>query len=107
VIPPDRDRVDGEGEFAVVVGREAKGLTLDNAMDYVFGFTIMDDISDRAAQIPEDGRYERNWYAGKSMDGDARRGHIASSAAIPTGPTRRARPDREPASTRPDPRLRS
>jgi 2-keto-4-pentenoate hydratase/2-oxohepta-3-ene-1,7-dioic acid hydratase in catechol pathway len=71
VIPPGRDTVDWEGEFSIVIGREAKGLTLDNAMDYVFGFTILYDISDRAAQIPIDGRYARDWYAGKSMDDSA------------------------------------
>lgn len=68
VIPPGRERIDWEGEFAIIIGREAKGLTLDNAMDYVFGFTILYDVSDRAAQIPVDGRYARDWYAGKSMD---------------------------------------
>jgi len=71
VIPPNRDRVDWEGEFSIVLGREAKGLTLENAMDYVFGFTIVFDVSDRAAQIPIDGRYARDWYAGKSMDNAA------------------------------------
>jgi len=71
VIPPGRDTVDWEGEFSIVIGREAKGLTLANAMDYVLGFTILFDVSDRAAQIPVDGRYARDWYAGKSMDSSA------------------------------------
>lgn len=71
VIPPGRDRIDWEGEFAIVLGKKAKGLTLENAMDHVFGFTIVYDVSDRAAQIPEAGRYARDWYAGKSMDGAA------------------------------------
>jgi len=71
VIPPGRDTIDWEGEFSVVMGREAKNLTLDNAMDYVFGFTIIYDVSDRAAQIPVDGWYARDWYAGKSMDNSA------------------------------------
>jgi len=70
-IPAGRTTIDWEGEFVIVIGREAKGLTLDNAMDYVFGFTIMFDISDRAAQIPVDGRYARDWFAGKSMDNSA------------------------------------
>ena len=70
-IPPGRDRIDWEGEFAIVVGREAKNLTLDNALDHVFGFTIVFDVSDRAAQIPENGRYARDWFAGKSMDNAA------------------------------------
>lgn len=68
VIPPGRERIDWEGEFAFVVGKAAKNLTLDSAMDYVFGFTIVYDVSDRAAQSPVDGRYARDWFAGKSMD---------------------------------------
>jgi len=69
VIPRGRDTIDWEGEFAVVMSREAKDLTLDNAMDYVFGFTIVYDLSDRAAQIPgEKGRYPNDWFPGKSLD---------------------------------------
>ena len=69
VIPRGRDTIDWEGEFAIVMAREAKDLTLDNAMDYVFGFTIVYDLSDRAAQIPgEQGRYPNDWFPGKSLD---------------------------------------
>jgi 2-keto-4-pentenoate hydratase/2-oxohepta-3-ene-1,7-dioic acid hydratase in catechol pathway len=71
VIPPGRETIDWEGELSIVIGREAKNLTLENAMDYVFGFTIMFDVSDRAYQIPVDGRYARDWFAGKSMDDSA------------------------------------
>ena len=68
VIPPGRDQIDWEGEFSIVIGKQAKNLTLENAMDYVFGFTIVYDVSDRAAQIPVNGRYARDWFPGKSMD---------------------------------------
>jgi len=71
VIPPGRDRIDWEGEFAIVVGRRAKNVTLENAMDHVFGFTIVYDVSDRAAQMPVNGRYARDWFSGKSMDNAA------------------------------------
>jgi len=47
VIPRNVDTLDWEGEFSIVMGREAKNLTLENAMDYVFGFTILYDVSDR------------------------------------------------------------
>ena len=70
-IPDGRTTIDWEGEFSIVIGREAKDLTLENAMDYVFGFTILFDVSDRLAQIPIDGRYARDWFAGKSMDNSA------------------------------------
>jgi 2-keto-4-pentenoate hydratase/2-oxohepta-3-ene-1,7-dioic acid hydratase in catechol pathway len=71
VIPPGRDRIDWEGEFAIVIGKQAKNVTLDTAMDHVFGFTIIYDVSDRAAQIPDGGRYARDWFSGKSMDNAA------------------------------------
>lgn len=71
VIPPGRDTIDWEGEFSIVLGRQAKNLTLENAMDAVFGFTIVYDVSDRAAQIPVDGRYPNDWFPGKSMDNSA------------------------------------
>jgi 2-keto-4-pentenoate hydratase/2-oxohepta-3-ene-1,7-dioic acid hydratase in catechol pathway len=70
-IPPGRERIDWEGEFAIVIGKRARYVTLENAMDHVFGFTIVFDVSDRAAQMPEDGRYARDWFAGKSMDNAA------------------------------------
>ena len=69
VIPPGRDRIDWEGEFSIVLGKQARNLTLDNAMDHVFGFTILYDVSDRAAQIPDHGRFARDYFAGKSMEG--------------------------------------
>lgn len=71
VIPPGHERIDWEGELAIVVGKQARNLTLDNAMDHVFGFTIVYDVSDRAAQAPINGRYARDWFAGKSMDNAA------------------------------------
>jgi 2-keto-4-pentenoate hydratase/2-oxohepta-3-ene-1,7-dioic acid hydratase in catechol pathway len=84
VIPPGRKKIDWEGEFAIVVARTAKNLTLDNAMDYVFGFTIMYDVSDRAAQTPDGGRYARDWFSGKSMDNAAPMGpHIVPKEFLP------------------------
>jgi len=71
VIPPGRDRIDWEGEFSIVLGKQARDLTLENAMDHVFGFTILYDVSDRAAQIPDHGRFARDYFAGKSMEGSA------------------------------------
>jgi len=72
VIPRNVDTLDWEGEFSVVIGRQAKDLTLANAMDYVFGFTITYDVSDRAKQMPgAAGRYPNDWFPGKSLDNGA------------------------------------
>lgn len=71
VIPPGRDQIDWEGELAVIMGRKATRVGLDDAMDYVFGFTIMYDVSDRASQYRRTQAYDVDWFSGKSRDGAA------------------------------------
>ena len=66
VIPARRDRVDWECELAVVVGKTAKGVTADRAKDYIFGYTMMNDVSDRGGRT--DGRHGTDWLIGKSHD---------------------------------------
>ena len=48
-VTPDQD-VDYEGELAVVIGRRARRVPADEALDYVAGYTIVNDVSDRAVQ---------------------------------------------------------
>lgn len=47
VIPAEDTQTDYEVEFSVVIGRMARGLTEQNAMDHVFGYTIVNDVSAR------------------------------------------------------------
>jgi len=68
IMQPHHATIDWEGEFSIVMGSETRYATLENAMDHVFGFTITFDVSDRERQIPENGRYARDWFPGKSMD---------------------------------------
>ena len=50
-VPPDAsEQIQYEGELVCVVGREAKGLTRDNALDCLLGFTIGNDFSERTWQ---------------------------------------------------------
>ena len=58
------DSLDYEAELGVVLGRDAKGVTKDEARDYVFGYTIINDISARNLQTRH-----KQWYLGKSLDG--------------------------------------
>lgn len=54
VLPPDAtDRVEYEGELACVVGRTAKHLTRDDALDCLLGFTIGNDVSERSWQAED------------------------------------------------------
>ncbi|MCZ6639645.1 MAG: fumarylacetoacetate hydrolase family protein [Candidatus Dadabacteria bacterium] len=55
VIYPDHmsSRVDYEGELAVVIGRTAKDVNVDEALDYVFGYTCLNDITARDLQAKD------------------------------------------------------
>lgn len=66
VIPAVADDVDYEGEIAVVIGRRAHGVSLDDALSYVAGYTLLNDVSDRSWQ-----RRQSQWALGKCFDGFA------------------------------------
>jgi 2-keto-4-pentenoate hydratase/2-oxohepta-3-ene-1,7-dioic acid hydratase in catechol pathway len=63
-LPAGRDQVDWECELSVVVGREADHVPVERARDYIFGFTLQNDVSDRAGR--GDGRHGSDWFMGKS-----------------------------------------
>jgi 2-keto-4-pentenoate hydratase/2-oxohepta-3-ene-1,7-dioic acid hydratase in catechol pathway len=66
--------LDYEGEFVIVIGRRGKHVTVDNAMDYVAGYTILNDISERKLDSKQPPKVERemnrffDWLVGKWMD---------------------------------------
>ena len=58
------DSLDYEVELAVIIGKDAKNVAKEDAFDYVFGYTIMNDVSARNLQTRH-----KQWYFGKSLDG--------------------------------------
>ncbi|MGG0286501.1 fumarylacetoacetate hydrolase family protein [Peribacillus butanolivorans] len=62
-IPINSKEVDFEAELAIVIGKKAKNVSEKEANDYVFGYTIMNDISARDLQF-QDGQ----WSRGKTAD---------------------------------------
>lgn len=58
VRPPQSERTDYEGELAAVIGRVAKNVSTEDALDYVFGYTIGNDVTARDLQKP-DGQWAR------------------------------------------------
>lgn len=58
------DSLDYEVELGVVLDKDAKGVSVEEALDYVFGYTIINDISARNLQTRH-----KQWYLGKSLDG--------------------------------------
>lgn len=59
------DSVDYEAELAVVIGKQAKNVTPEKAMDHVFGFTCANDVSARDWQFD---KQKGQWARGKSFD---------------------------------------
>jgi 2-keto-4-pentenoate hydratase/2-oxohepta-3-ene-1,7-dioic acid hydratase in catechol pathway len=67
LIPRRSNEIDFEAELAVVIGKNAKNVTRDQAMDYVFGYTCANDVTARDWQRDKDlggGQFAR----GKSFD---------------------------------------
>ena len=64
LIPPIARTVDWEGELAVVIGRRAKGVKAKDALRYVAGYTVMNDVSERKLQIKKrtDSRPRDEWF---------------------------------------------
>nr|WP_257101547.1 fumarylacetoacetate hydrolase family protein [Streptomyces sp. alain-838] len=56
VLPPEARQVDWEVELAVVIGRTARRVTTEQAMDHVAGYTVCNDISARDLQFPAEHR---------------------------------------------------
>jgi acylpyruvate hydrolase len=63
VLPTISKQVDYEAELAVVIGRRAKRVGETEALDYVFGYTLINDVSARDLQFG-DGQ----WVRGKGLD---------------------------------------
>jgi 2-keto-4-pentenoate hydratase/2-oxohepta-3-ene-1,7-dioic acid hydratase in catechol pathway len=58
VLPPQSSQVEHEGELAVVIGKIAKSVSVDRALEYVFGYTIGNDVTARDLQH-SDGQWAR------------------------------------------------
>ena len=68
VIPHGRDRIDWEVELGAVIGRTAKYVDANNAQDYVFGYTVSIDVSDRGGRPPGGFGQGSDWFVGKGHD---------------------------------------
>lgn len=64
IIPKNSEKTDWEVELAVVIGKKASYVSEDEAMEYVAGYTLHNDYSERAYQLERSGQ----WVKGKSCD---------------------------------------
>ena len=70
------EQVDWEGELAVIIGRTARRVSQANALDYVFGYTIANDVSARDLQARD-----KQWTRAKGLDTFCPLGPVVVTAA--------------------------
>ncbi len=63
MLPQSCDQIDWEVELAVVIGRTGKRIAAEDALDYIAGFSVLNDVSGRQAQFSDS-----QWFRGKSFD---------------------------------------
>lgn len=73
-LPPKREKVEFEAEFAIVIDEQCRSVTPDEAMEYIAGFTCVNDISNRDDQLEE-----QNWVRGKAFDGSLPMGPVIAT----------------------------
>jgi 2,4-diketo-3-deoxy-L-fuconate hydrolase len=79
-IPPIASQIDYEAELTIVIGRRARNVSEDEAIEYVFGYTNANDVSARDLQFSEGGQ----WTRSKSIDTFCPTGpYIATRDEIP------------------------
>ena len=64
VIPPNSEKTDWEVELALVIGKQASYVEEQDAISHMAGYTVMNDLSERAYQLEGTGQ----WVKGKSCD---------------------------------------
>ena len=65
IIPRDSQKTDWEVELGVVIGAHAKNVSVEEALEYVAGYCVVNDLSERSYQLEGTGQ----WVKGKSCDG--------------------------------------
>ncbi len=72
-LPAYSRMVDWEAELTAVIGRRAKDVPVDKALDYVAGYTVANDLSARdftaRPQVPDTSPFKYDWVSQKSFDG--------------------------------------
>lgn len=84
VYPPQSQRVDYEGELAIIIGKESKHINAEQAVNAIWGYTIANDVTARDLQ-----RQDSQWTRAKGFDGFCPLGpwvvrHLSADARLQT-----------------------
>ncbi|MFB5283920.1 fumarylacetoacetate hydrolase family protein [Peribacillus sp. Hz7] len=75
------EQLDYEGELAVIIGKEGKAIAKEEALDYVFGYTILNDVTARDLQSRH-----KQFFIGKSLDATCPLGPCIVHKSVITDP---------------------
>lgn len=84
-VPKGRRQIDWECELGVVIGKTARNVPSGYAVEYIFGYTLELDVSDRQGR--GDSRYGSDWLIGKSRDTFAPMGPFITPKEFISDPT--------------------
>jgi 2-keto-4-pentenoate hydratase/2-oxohepta-3-ene-1,7-dioic acid hydratase in catechol pathway len=76
IFPHVSTKIDYEVELAVVIGRTGRDISRDRAMEHIFGYTIVNDVTARDIQRRHGGQY----FKGKGLDGSCPLGPVIVTA---------------------------
>jgi len=68
ILPPETKKLDWEVELGVVIGKAARRVKAADALDYIGGYTVVNDISARDLNHRTDYPFKHDWFRGKSWD---------------------------------------
>jgi 2-keto-4-pentenoate hydratase/2-oxohepta-3-ene-1,7-dioic acid hydratase in catechol pathway len=84
VIPEGREMIDWELELAAIIGKRATRISRDDAADYIWGYGLILDMSDRQMLTRSNAFFNVDWFNAKSRDGFAPMGpYIVSAGFLP------------------------
>ncbi|HEY1626144.1 MAG TPA: fumarylacetoacetate hydrolase family protein [Streptosporangiaceae bacterium] len=87
-LPPRSSQVDWEVELAVVIARTARHVSTGDALGYIAGYTVINDISARDLNVRSDFPFTFDWFQGKGFDTFAPLGPWLVPAALIEDPQR-------------------
>ncbi|MFI0485622.1 fumarylacetoacetate hydrolase family protein [Actinomadura sp. 9N215] len=67
-LPDSSEQVDWEVELAAVIGTGGRHITVDDALDHVVAYTIINDVSARDLNLRDDFPFKFDWFRGKCFD---------------------------------------
>ena len=74
-------KLDWEAELAVIIGKQGKYIPIDEAKDYIFGYTCLNDLSERYLQLET---FDKQFTKGKCFDGAAPMGpYLVTKDEVP------------------------